>query len=64
MLNTTDKRKYTLALGSPWEPTLIDEKYISLLKRSYDKFKDYYISINNLNLPNNYEDLFEGKYKN
>ena len=63
MLNTTNKRKYTLALGSPWEPTLVDEKYISLLKKSYNKFKDYYISINKLKLPDNYEDLYEEKYK-
>ena len=63
MLNTTNKRKYTLALGSPWEPALVDEKYISLLKKSYNKFKDYYISINKLNLPDNYEDLYEEKYK-
>lgn len=63
MLNTTNKRKYTLALGSPWEPTLADEKYILLLKKSYDKFKNYYISVDNLNLPNNYENLYEEKYK-
>jgi hypothetical protein len=63
MLNTFSKRKYTLALGSPWEPVLTDKKYISLLKRSYDKFKDYYISIDNLSLPDNYENLYEEKYK-
>ena len=63
MLNTTNKRKYTLALGSPWEPTLDDVDYMLLLKKSYDKFKNYYISVDNLNLPDNYEDLYEEKYK-
>ena len=62
MLNTTNKRKYTLALGSPWEPALTDKKYISLLERSYNKFKDYYISADNLNLPDNYKNLYEEKY--
>jgi hypothetical protein len=62
MLNTTNKRKYTLALGSPWEPTLTDKKYISLLERSYNKFKDYYIAVDNLSLPDNYEELYEEKY--
>ena len=37
-------------------------KYISLLKKSYNKFKDYYISADNLNLPDNYEKLYEEKY--
>jgi hypothetical protein len=62
MLNTTNKRKYTLALGSPWEPTLTDKKYISLLERSYNKFKDYYIAVDNLSLPDNYKELYEEKY--
>ena len=63
MLNTTNKRKYTLALGSPWEPTLDDARYVSLLKRSYDKFKNYYVSVDGLNLPDNHESLYEEKYK-
>ena len=62
MLNTTNKRKYTLALGSPWEPLVTDEIYTSVLNKSYDKFKDYYISYDNLSLPDNYDTLFEEKY--
>ena len=63
MLNTTNKRKYTLAVGSPWSPTLDDTRYVSLLKRSYDKFKNYYVSADGLNLPDNYGDMYEEKYK-
>lgn len=64
MTNTTNKRKYTLALGSPWEPKKSDKNYMSLLDRSYIKYKKYYISSKDLNLPKNYEKLYEDIYKN
>ena len=64
MTNTSNKRKYTLALGSPWQPKESDKDYMSLLERSYIKYKKNYISNKNLNLPKNYEELYEDIYKN
>lgn len=63
MTNNTYKRKYTLALGAPWEPKKTDEKYTSLINKSYAKYKDYYISSEYLNLPDNYQNLYEDIYK-
>ena len=64
MTNTTNERKYTLALGTPWQPKESDKDYMSLLERSYIKYKKNYISNKNLNLPKNYEELYEDIYKN
>jgi hypothetical protein len=58
MLNT-NTIKYTLAFGSPWEPSLDDPKYLDLLTRSYEKYKDYYQSYENLKLNHNWVNLFE-----
>ena len=63
MVNNTQKRKYTLAVGAPWEPDLTDEFYINLLNKSYIKYKEYYINSEHWNLPDNYEELYETKYK-
>lgn len=62
MNNNTDKRKYTLALGAPWEPDPNDSKYSEVLKRSYGKYKHYFISYENWDLPNNWKSLFEDRY--
>lgn len=58
MTNTHDKVKYTLCLGAPWEANLEDKKYHDMLIKSYNKYKDYYLSYENWNLPNNWKDLF------
>lgn len=62
MHNTFKGTKYTLALGAPWEPEADDTNYISMLEKSYNKYKDYYMSFDNLELPENYEKLYEKKY--
>jgi hypothetical protein len=58
MLNT-DNVKYTLAFGSPWEPDINDHKYAELLDRSYEKYKEYYLSYEKLKLKDGWIDLFE-----
>ena len=62
MLNTTNKRKYTLTLGAPWEPQSDDKKYVEVLQRSYNKYKNYYISSEKWQLPENWKSLFQPEY--
>lgn len=62
MNNYNNKIKYTLAIGSPWEPNPLDEKYFNILKKSYDKYKHYYIDYQNWQLPQNWKTLFEDRY--
>ena len=62
MHNTYNGIKYTFALGAPWEPEANDKSYIDMLERSYNKYKDYYMSFDNLELPENVNDLYEKKY--
>jgi len=64
MHNNTNLRKYTLAVGYPWEPLPEDDNYINLLKDSYKKFENNYIELDKIDLPYNYKDFFEKKYKN
>ena len=63
MHNDNNLRKYTLAIGAPWEPSYDDKKYYDLLHQSYKLYADDYISINKNELPVNYKDFFESKYK-
>ena len=65
MKNNTDCVKYTLAIGSPWEATLQDKDYLELLEHSFDyaQFDEFYISSLGLELPDNYKDFYEPKYK-
>lgn len=58
------KTKYTLALGSPWEPNQSDEKYINMLDKSFKKYHEYYLSHDELSLPKNYSEMFEKHYTN
>lgn len=55
MINTTDKIKFTLAVGAPWEcePT---EKFINLLQKS--RTRNTMIHREELELPDNWESLF------
>ena len=62
MNNNSDKRKYTLALGAPWEPDPSNIKYKQILEKSYNKYKDYFIDYEDLNLPSNWKTLFEDRY--
>ncbi len=59
MENTHSGKKFTLAVGSPWEPDSTDLNYSKLISRSYDKFKDYYISKENMELVDNWREMFE-----
>ena len=58
MLNTNNI-KYTLALGAPWDPKLNDLRYVSLLEKSYEKYKRFYLSYDQMRLRENWVDLFE-----
>lgn len=62
MHNTYPNIKYTVALGSPWEPVETDTLYVEMLEKSYKKYKDYYMSSENLELPANYETFYKRKY--
>jgi hypothetical protein len=63
MINNTNDRKYTLTLGAPWEPQLDEEKYLQILKTSYNKYKEFYIGSDNWQLPENWKSLFEDVYQ-
>lgn len=63
MINTTAARKYTLAIGAPWEPEEDDSWYVNLLKRSYEVYKDSYMSSENWILPDDYVHMYDPKYK-
>lgn len=58
MINNTDKRKYTLAIGSPWVPDMDDAWYSELLERSANIYEDYVIRSAGVELPDNYEQYF------
>ena len=62
MTSTSEEKRYVLALGYPWEPKSSDIKYISLLEKSYKKYKQYYMSNKNLHLPKDYKKLFENGF--
>ena len=64
MINDCNERKYTLVLGAPWEPTEDDVNYNEVLNRSFEMYKQYYISSSTWQLPKNYKSLFEDKYIN
>ncbi len=61
--NNSDKNVYIFTMGAPWEAKLHDTKYIELLNKSYQKYKDDYMSMRNLELPMNYFTYYEEKYK-
>lgn len=63
MLNNQPQRKYTLAIGAPWEPELNNPAYRNLLERSYKKYHDYYMGFDKYALASGWQDLFEDKYK-
>jgi len=63
MENTHNDKKFTLAIGAPWEPGLDDLKYVDLIRRSYEKYSEHYISNTEFEMVNNWEDMFENYEK-
>ena len=61
MINSHPEVKYTLCLGAPWEPTMDDEQYVSVLERAYAKHSVNYLSSEGWGLPENWEELFNQK---
>lgn len=59
MHNRSGGTKFTLALGSPWDGSLGDEKYVDLLTRSYGKWKDWFVSSESFRMYEQWESLFE-----
>lgn len=59
MHNTHNGRKYTLAIGAPWEPNINDEKYKDLISKSFDLYSNEYMSSTDTNMPDNWETMFE-----
>ena len=62
MHNTSGNTKFTFASGSPWEVDPEDMDYVALLEQSRNKYPDHYLEAN-FDLPDDWENLFEKKYK-
>lgn len=62
MTNNSNNTKFTLALGAPWDGSVDDNRYVNLLTKSYNTYSDYYQSFENIDLPDNWEELFEDDY--
>lgn len=58
MHNTHDQIKYTLCFGAPWEPTLSDPKYVSLLEKSHSQYSKDVLTFDQWQLPENWRELF------
>ncbi len=63
MKNNTDTTKFTFAFGAPWDGDLGDFMYKNVLNKSYDLYSKFYKSFDSLQLPKNYQDYYEEKYK-
>jgi hypothetical protein len=63
MENTHSDKKFTLAIGAPWEPGLDDPRYVDLIKRSYEKYSEHYISNTEFEMVDNWEEMFENYEK-
>lgn len=59
MTNTYDETKYTLAVGAPWEADESDKTYAELIQRSYDIYKEYYLSSEDMDILDGFKELFE-----
>jgi hypothetical protein len=63
MKNSSNKRKYTLAVGSPWEPDFTKPRYVELLERSLKVNHEFKIAQPDPEaLPEGWEKLFQDKY--
>jgi hypothetical protein len=63
MDNYTQQRKYTIAIGYPWEPSLRNNTYLGLLEKSHETYHKkaiYYESYDQL--PPNWERMYDPKY--
>jgi len=59
MRNTHTRNKITLTIGSPWDPTPKDKDYVKHITKAYEKYEDYYLSKEGVNLPEDYEKYFQ-----
>lgn len=64
MHNTHSGRKYTLAIGAPWEPDADCTRYESLISKSYKQYHNEYMSCADTGMPDNWETMFEDYDKN
>lgn len=62
MINSNNTIKFTFAFGAPWDGDLNNKTYTDLLQRSFDKYKDCYLSFENITLPLDYGKYYERKY--
>lgn len=62
MKNNSNTTKFTLALGAPWDGSTDDADYVNLIERSYAKYHSFYQSSSCLQLPDNWQELFEENY--
>jgi len=62
MTNTSSDTKFTLALGAPWDGSADDKKYVDIIERSSVVYNKYYLSKEDKQLPDNWEELFEENY--
>jgi len=63
LTNNSNKNVYIFTMGSPWESSLTNSKYVDLLNRSYIKNHEYYISNADITLPHRFWEMFETKYQ-
>ena len=64
MYNHTCERKYTLAIGAPWNPSLEDKDYYTMILKNVEQFKEFCLWHNGWHcLPNNFESLLKNDYK-
>lgn len=63
MTNTFPETKYTLAVGAPWEAEHTYEVYKELIDRSYELYKEFYMSCDDMRVLENYNNLFESSDK-
>lgn len=63
MHNQSDRRKYTIAIGKPWLPSIDDERYRAILDEGMTSFKsDFRFFETYDDLPEDYHMLFEERY--
>jgi hypothetical protein len=53
---------YTTLFRSPWDGSVEDQTYVDLITKSYNTYNEYYQSFSDIDLPDNWEELFEEKY--
>lgn len=59
MTNTSSETKYTLAVGAPWNAENTYEEYKKLISSSYELYREFYLSYDDMEVLENFNDLFE-----